>query len=453
MLVAVLTTIVTQATALPDAVLTSEAAYLVGEPTLAIGPLAGAYSVSPDGQFVIALRGERALVPLSLDRTSLPIVRRDLIVWNRSTGSDKSFPVPDTASNYVTFDWLHGSSSVIVSQTSTTLVRSEEAPGDTYYQYGMKSWIIDARSGNTLPVRSTDDMYLNRWRFSPSPVAPYVVEVSYRLEGHRKRRGTSVQVDESAVVLQTWGSTGAIGKSVELGSDLVNVGSTEWSGDGKDLVVELTKIDSEGKGNAVLVFFNPQTGEIRESTDPIAPRTETPRHRLTLVRTRTELQRGDAADTASSWWLESTEPSKRTTAIVAQDAQGAVLSEDGSLIVYRSNGALFVRQVTQVSLDAYWKAWEAHERTKIISRAKQIGLAAIMYAGDHDDELPPNLDPARDLMLYLKDPALLEGFVWVFKGGKTTEIENVTEEVMGYIPAPGGRVVVYMDTHVKWIPD
>lgn len=436
---------------LPDAVLTSDAAHLIGEPLLAIGQSVDDFSVSPDGQFVVALRKVRSVVPVTLDRPTLPIVGRELAVWNRATGRTQSIVVEDNVSDSLLVTWIPNSAFAIVTQTDSTI--EKQAGGELVELYGMASKVLDARTLSVKDIKKTNDMYVTRWSYHPSPVASLAIEVSYRAQYGRKAPGSDVRVYQSLIVLRAIGPTGALGRSVSLGEGYFNVGSSDWSVDGSEFLIETTKIDSEGRGRVVIQHFNPATGDLYESTEPIAPRREPAAQKLFLVPKTVEAVNGDEESSVTSWWLSVNGPSQKATALVAHDALGAVVSDDGSLVAYRLSGAVFVRQLTRVTLEQYRQAWEATERAKIMSRAKQVALAAVMYAADHKDDLPPNLDPMRDLMTYLKNPDLVAGFVWVFKGGNTREISNVTEEVMGYIPGPGGRVVVYMDTHVKWVPD
>jgi prepilin-type processing-associated H-X9-DG protein len=52
---------------------------------------------------------------------------------------------------------------------------------------------------------------------------------------------------------------------------------------------------------------------------------------------------------------------------------------------------------------------------------------------------------------HLKDPSLLVGFVYTFKGGRQIDLENPTGTVLGYVEGPGGRAVLYADGHATWV--
>ena len=52
---------------------------------------------------------------------------------------------------------------------------------------------------------------------------------------------------------------------------------------------------------------------------------------------------------------------------------------------------------------------------------------------------------------YLKNDAAVQSFTYVGPdGGPLTGVTSPATTIMGYIAAPGGRAVVYVDGHVKW---
>lgn len=129
------------------------------------------------------------------------------------------------------------------------------------------------------------------------------------------------------------------------------------------------------------------------------------------------------------------------------------LSPKGDAVVLSVPGAILLRKLVQVDLAVLEASKEAAEKTALMSNAKQLALAAIMYATDNGDALP-GPDGIKDLLMpYLKNERMFEGFVYVFAGGSMSAIEKPAETVIGYIPGKGGRAVAYADGHVKWVPD
>jgi prepilin-type processing-associated H-X9-DG protein len=131
----------------------------------------------------------------------------------------------------------------------------------------------------------------------------------------------------------------------------------------------------------------------------------------------------------------------------------AFLSPRGDAVVLSVPGAILLRKLVQVDLSVLEASKEAAERTERISNAKQVALAALMYASDNGDALP-GPDGVKDLLLpYLRHEGVFEGFVYVFAGGPMSAIKNPAETVIGYIPGKNGRAVAYADGHVRWVPD
>lgn len=76
-----------------------------------------------------------------------------------------------------------------------------------------------------------------------------------------------------------------------------------------------------------------------------------------------------------------------------------------------------------------------------------VGLALMMYAFDNDGALPVGEKWRSQLELYVKDSKVLEPFIYTDLDGKLNDLKNPAEAELGYMLAPGGRVVVYADGH------
>jgi hypothetical protein len=110
------------------------------------------------------------------------------------------------------------------------------------------------------------------------------------------------------------------------------------------------------------------------------------------------------------------------------------------------------RDIAIAPIEVIKKAREAAERAVTLSNAKQVGLAIIMYAADNDDIVPANLS-SDQIMPYLMNADLLNGFVMTWSGGNIGEIKNPAETELGYVTGPGGSAIIYADGHVKWKDD
>ncbi|MBV6459596.1 MAG: hypothetical protein HONBIEJF_02746 [Fimbriimonadaceae bacterium] len=143
------------------------------------------------------------------------------------------------------------------------------------------------------------------------------------------------------------------------------------------------------------------------------------------------------------------DPWSGTVMQVAGEAELFWESPSDSAIAYSSQGLLMVREIVKCDKRIYEAALDALVRREQMVQAKSIGAAFHMFAADNEDALPGSLD---DLMPYLKNKQVLEGFVFTAIHTKIGDKPPSTTEI-GYIAGNGGRVVLYGDGHVKWQPD
>jgi hypothetical protein len=137
--------------------------------------------------------------------------------------------------------------------------------------------------------------------------------------------------------------------------------------------------------------------------------------------------------------------------IVSTDVGAISLSPDSGAVAYISQGILMVRELIPVNKQLLMDARDAAARTEALNKVKQVGLAVLMYAGDNDDNYPPNQGFADSVSPYLKNNSLLNGYNYVFNGGNATDVENPASTMLGFLDCPGGRAVVYADGHAKFV--
>jgi hypothetical protein len=139
--------------------------------------------------------------------------------------------------------------------------------------------------------------------------------------------------------------------------------------------------------------------------------------------------------------------------IICQQVELSEMSPSMNAVAYTSQRMLWIRAIQPISMDAYLKALEAKRRTEAMMNAKQVGTALMIFATDNDDKFPTG-DPATALGPYLKNSNMMKDFVFTFPSGQDmNKIDNPGGTEIGYIPLPGGRVVTYADSHVRWVPD
>ena len=51
----------------------------------------------------------------------------------------------------------------------------------------------------------------------------------------------------------------------------------------------------------------------------------------------------------------------------------------------------------------------------------------------------------------MKNRDLMNDFNYTFKGGDLANVEDPANTELGFVVGPGGRAVVYVDGHAKWV--
>ena len=82
-----------------------------------------------------------------------------------------------------------------------------------------------------------------------------------------------------------------------------------------------------------------------------------------------------------------------------------------------------------------------------------MGLAVLMYTQDYDEVYPTGDDFANKLNPYAKDESIFQDFTYNQPATALKDVSAPADTMMGYVPGPGGRAIVYADGHVKWKPD
>ena len=154
-------------------------------------------------------------------------------------------------------------------------------------------------------------------------------------------------------------------------------------------------------------------------------------------------------------WLDATEPSqekqkKYERAFITAEGSFPELLADLSAVLFSRDGALYAMPIASLDRLALEKFLSELAKKK----ARQVGLGLIMYCQDHDENFPH--DPAsvkEAISPYIKNNDVFADFVYTYSGPlNSSKLAKPAETVLGYIPSPGGRAVVYGDGHVKWEP-
>lgn len=147
-------------------------------------------------------------------------------------------------------------------------------------------------------------------------------------------------------------------------------------------------------------------------------------------------------------------PENFTPAVMGFDAGTIAVDPNNRYVAYTSQGLALVSELVPVPIALYEQAKAARERSEKPQQAKQVATGFLIYSADNDDNLPSNRADWQSLIApYLKNNKLMEGFVYAFKGGSLMDVENPSQTVLGFISMPGGRIVAYVDSSVRWVPD
>ena len=431
-----------------DHVVTAKRALILGEPRIAVGQLVYSYSTSPSGRYLVAVREVPNPAPVDLQRQFVPEpLGKQIVVWDSQTGQTKEIALDDeTFLQTLRVEWFLGTDRAVVSLTyrntsANPIISGERRPLRATETPGKDAFLLDPAKVTLHRLASVKREFGEDWRISLSPVAPLAV------------KATTVygEFDQDHLTLQTLNPGGTWGTEVRLPKEMVMLGESGWSPDGRTFQVVVTQQTERRTYEKRVLLFHPTDGGF-EVVNPPVPQFSPPvsESDVSLSREVTSLEEAAGPRSVQTWWLKSATPSERTATLVSEHAVHALLPASEKFVAYVINGTVFTRQIIELDLRQFREARMAALKAEAISKAKQAALAAIMYSVDHDDTLPPGLDPMRDLLPYAKNSSVLEGFEVVFGGGSMLDVKDPSNTVLGYIQTDYGRAVAYLDGHVKW---
>lgn len=138
---------------------------------------------------------------------------------------------------------------------------------------------------------------------------------------------------------------------------------------------------------------------------------------------------------------------------IGPDSRNVQMAPNEEFVAYTDAGSLLIREIRSIDMVLAHKMGEAEALAELIARAKQVGTAFAILAADNDDVFPGQDGWESKLKPYTKNQDTSRDFNYTYKGGPATDIENPSQTEIGFFVAPGGRVVVYADTSVKFIPN
>lgn len=133
--------------------------------------------------------------------------------------------------------------------------------------------------------------------------------------------------------------------------------------------------------------------------------------------------------------------------------QHLYIDPEDRFLVYCDGDAMLIRDIVPVDPKLWAQMKKEKERIQLVNRAKQVGLAVLIYSSDYDDVTPPSGNFDDRVMPYVKNREILRDFVFLLPGINQKSLDNPATTVLGFLQGDGGRAMVYADGHVKWVPN
>lgn len=438
---------------LPDmrnCIVFKQRAFVVGDPILVAGPSVTRPSWSPTGQFLVYEQAQVETNILNVQgavRDQKPTKPQNVLcVYSVAAGRSAEIMRFDTSSDHgADVYWIPGSDRAMLHIRSITVDSEKDE-----IQESQKLYILDASNASIRefsPWQGTD----KPWTFEifPSPTQPYAfvgadfLHHDFTPEG--KPRGT---LHHQTVIVSSSGGFA----EVHVPDDPANL-QAMWSQDGtRGYVVTRSNVDGKSKQDWYNVSLS--NGETQATTRPTD--FYMGGGQVGVISVRDVMQTtsdGKATHPINALWLETLDPDGQSRLLLAGDASNGEVNKTVDCASYLSQGSLFVRPISEVPFKMFEQAVIAYNRSLILNQVRQAGIALIMYSADFDDIFPSLRSNISQLLgPYLRDPSLLDGFVYTYPGGPATNIANPGSTQIGYIDGADGRAVVYADGHSKWIP-
>jgi hypothetical protein len=223
-----------------------------------------------------------------------------------------------------------------------------------------------------------------------------------------------------------------------------------WTEDGSLLMF---RVHEPGRGirRTKTYVFDPARSKLVESEEPLtALKAQDPTYRTLVERFR--IQSGGQTEWVPALWLmSSSHPDARVLVATEIDSE-AKWSDKGLVAAYVSRGSLWTSRAYRIPQERYEEWVAGRERTQALMAAKAIGLAVFLYASDHGDWIPSADQWRSATEKYLQEPADPR-FVYTFKGARIDQVAEPHSTEVGHIVVRGGRAVVYVDGSTRFIRD
>lgn len=416
-------------------------------------PICGADVVkaewSPDGKYVLAIQLQHELSGydvLGITDTPPAGQKQRLVIYSteRKKAVVDMSVASDSATNLYETAWIPGESSLL-------LLYSQDLPSSPTSPQPMQRFLlyrvalpagtmrqIDSVEATADTVQAGAGVLL--WQSPKLPLSIYCL----RQWGQNANGKSSVQnaykiVAPGGAIHEVKGLTG-------------NLSEPAWDTEGNPVMT----VYNVSAGKMTREFFRIQNdGSLVKLSAPFQkykPSASTTLFRLHVMDSK--MTNSDVVKAGHPLWLEQVGGAKQSRILVAPDVQYNELNATADTVLYSSREGVFTRKILSVERKVYDAMLVQMAKVALMQRAKMCAVAVMMYGADHSDNFPSKNGIVDALSGYLKDPSILNGFVFVDPGFKNmADVTNPAATQMGYIQGNGGQAVVYTDGHVKWVPN
>ena len=419
------------------AILSAREAYVLLPPEMVSGPRVGQVSVSPGGTYLLV---ERHTAPrLVAPGDTAPVVGEvSLAVWDFSTRRGGTL-WRDTSSQKdpLGYNWtqhIRGVDWLPTTNLAFVTISDESNGGDIA---PLRVVVVDAARRTIRPLltgTNEDSLFVAQTQ----PVAAFFAAEAQ----------TITVMGANGAVRQTWNVTEP------------NLFWLGWQEDGKTLYgTRVSKNPNPAeKPRRENFLFDITTGQVTPFTGKHTYR-ELPAMKLPPLKVtigKGEIRHEEATVRLSPLWLEGTEAGMTGRALVTPDGgQGGILPR---AVLFQSNGALYAAPIEKMDRAAYLALRREQLKRQAMNQAKQIGLGMMMYCQDYDENFPPVGSDLRGIVdPYLKNDSVWNnpesgqfGFTAAYKATGLASFESPATTPLGYLTGPGGRVIIFVDGHVRW---
>ena len=162
-------------------------------------------------------------------------------------------------------------------------------------------------------------------------------------------------------------------------------------------------------------------------------------------------QKGLLKSTSFNYWMHCQQKVQEKDLILASSVRVGFMvpAPKNRGVAIQLHGELYVRDFVPVD-DVLRKKLVAIAIGKALTKAKEVGLALILFGGDNGDNLPGSQN-LNSVDPYLQDASALDGFHYEPPSQLNfAQWSSPSTTVIGAVGGPGGSAVIYGDGHVKW---